>query len=51
VQAKAEVGAEHVITLHDIPLEESGAVPISVVNYTAPTQPPVVLDGECDKDL
>ncbi len=43
IQAKGEIDREYVRTMQKIPVEESGEVPLSVVNYVARTQSPVVL--------
>lgn len=44
VQARGQVGQEQVQTMQQIPVEESREVPVSVINYVARTQSPVVLD-------
>ncbi|MFW9997939.1 MAG: AAA family ATPase [Candidatus Odinarchaeota archaeon] len=43
IQAKGRVGQQQVETMQAMPVEESGEVPLSVVNYVARTQTPVVL--------
>jgi signal transduction histidine kinase/serine/threonine protein kinase/CheY-like chemotaxis protein len=43
IQAKGQIGQQQAETMQATPIEESGEVPISVVNYVARTQTPVVL--------
>jgi signal transduction histidine kinase/DNA-binding response OmpR family regulator len=43
IQAKGQIGQKQAETMQATPIEESGEVPISVVNYVARTQTPVVL--------
>ena len=44
VQARGVIGNPQVETLPGLPIEESGEVPVSVVNYVARTKTPVVLN-------
>jgi len=44
IQAKGVVGREHIETMQETPIGENGEVPLSVVNYVARTQAPVVLN-------
>jgi PAS domain S-box-containing protein len=43
IQAVGQVGQQPVKTMQATPVEQSGEVPLSVVNYVARTQTPVVL--------
>jgi len=44
IQAKGEAGQERIETMQETPLELSGELPLSVVNYVARTQTAVVLN-------
>ncbi|MBU0754958.1 MAG: AAA family ATPase, partial [Planctomycetes bacterium] len=43
IQAKGQVGRQQAETMQAMPIDESGEVPVSVVNYVARTKTPVVL--------
>ncbi|HEX5392235.1 MAG TPA: PocR ligand-binding domain-containing protein [Rhodocyclaceae bacterium] len=47
VQARSVVGAGQVETMQNIPVDRSGEAALSVVNYVARTQSPVVLGDAC----
>ncbi|MGD9368043.1 MAG: AAA family ATPase [Desulfobacteraceae bacterium] len=49
IQAIGQVGQQRVKTMQATPVEESGEVPLSVVNYVVRTQTPVVL-GDASRD-
>jgi PAS domain S-box-containing protein len=49
IQARGVIGQEHVQTMQQIPVEESGEVPVSVINYVTRTQSAVVL-GDAVRD-
>ncbi|MFH0781659.1 MAG: PocR ligand-binding domain-containing protein [Pseudomonadota bacterium] len=44
IQAKGEVGRDHIETMQGMPIGENGEAPLSVVNYVARTQVPAVLN-------
>ena len=51
IQAQGKIGRDQVKTMQEIPLEESCMVPLSVINFVARTQSPVVLDDAFDGSL
>ena len=44
IQAKGEIGQDRIVTMQGAPIGEDGEVPLTVVNYVARTQEPVLLN-------
>lgn len=51
IQAKGEIARKKIRTMQEIPMGESGEVPISVVNYVVRTQTPVLLDSAVEDSV